>query len=184
MALALHDRPADRATDASVAAPPPVEARPRFHLHRRARRTLLVAHVLSAVGWFGLAVTVAFIAVAGGRADDVAYSEVIGSTLWLSVPLGLTAAATGVALSLTTRWGLARHWWVVGKEVITVAVIATDVLVVWPAMDRAVDTSTPGSVPGPIFAHCVVLALATALSIVKPKARTPFSARRSTGPPP
>jgi hypothetical protein len=32
------------------------------------------------------------------------------------------------------------------------------------------------SIPGPIYAHCVVLAIATALSVIKPKARTPFSA--------
>jgi hypothetical protein len=173
MALALHDRP----TDAPAAARPQSSERPRFRLGRRAHRALLVAHVLSAVGWFGLAATVAFVAVAGGRADDVAYSEVIGSTLWLSIPLGLTAAVTGVALSVTTRWGLVRHWWVLAKQVITVAVIATDVLVVWPEMDRAVDAGTPGTIPGPIYAHCVVLAIATALSVVKPKARTPFAAR-------
>ena len=183
MATALDDRPA-RPEPTPATAPTGSSAsssgspdRPRHRLGRRAHRGLLIAHVLSSVGWFGLAVTVAFIAVAGVRADDVAYSEVIGSTLWLSVPLGLTAALTGIALSLTTRWGLLRHWWVVGKEVITVAVIATDVLVVWPAMDRAVDTGAPGAVPGPVFAHCVVLALATILSVVKPKARTPLASR-------
>lgn len=173
MALALHDHPTH-----TTAAPPRSADRPRYRLGRRAHRALLVAHVLSAVGWFGLAVTVAFVAVAGGRAQDVAYSEVIGSTLWLSIPLGLTAALTGVALSVTTRWGLVRHWWVVAKEAITIAVIATDVLVVWPEMDRAVDTGTPGSIPGPVYAHGVVLAIATALSVVKPKARTPLAPRR------
>ena len=173
MALALHDRPAD----APPAARPRSEERPRYRLGRRAHRALLVGHVLSAVGWFGLAVTVAFVAVAGSRADDAAYSEVIGH-LWLSVPLGLTAAVTGLALSITTRWGLVRHWWVVAKEAITVTVIATDVLVVWPEMDRAVDTGTPGSIPGPIYAHCVVLAIAAALSVIKPKARTPFAAHK------
>jgi hypothetical protein len=30
-----------------------------------------------------------------------------------------------------------------------------------------------GEIPGPVYAHCVVLALATALSVVKPRARTP-----------
>jgi hypothetical protein len=174
MTLALHDRPAD----APPAVRPRSDERPRYRLGRRAHRALLVGHVLSAVGWFGLAVTVAFVAVVGSRADDVAYSEVIGATLWLSVPLGLTAAVTGVALSVTTRWGLVRHWWVVAKEAITVAVIATDVLVVWPEIDRAVDAGTPGIIPGPIYAHCVVLAIATALSVVKPKARTPFAPRR------
>jgi len=137
-------------------------------------KALLTAHVLSAVGWFGVAVTVAFCGIVGSSRDDLAFYEVIDATLWLSVPLGLAAAATGVALSLTTRWGLARHWWVVLKEAGAIAVIVTDVLVVGPTMARAVDSGTPTEMPGPIFAHCVVLALATLLSIVKPRARTPL----------
>jgi purine-cytosine permease-like protein len=173
MALALHDSP----VDTPVAARPRASERPRHPLGRRAHRAVLVAHVLTAVGWFGVAVTVAFCGIVGSSSADIAFYEVIGATLWLSVPLGLAAALTGVVLSLTTRWGLARHWWVVGKEAITLAVIATDVLVVAPTMERAVDTATPTGIPGPIYAHCVVLALATALSVIKPKARTPLAPR-------
>ncbi|HEY8526498.1 MAG TPA: hypothetical protein VIL48_16105 [Acidimicrobiales bacterium] len=115
----------------------------------------------------------------GTSRADLAFYEVIEATLALSVPLGLGAAATGVALSLTTRWGLVRHWWVVAKEAITVAVILTDVLVVGPEMERAIDTSTITGMPGPVYAHCVVLGLATVLSVVKPKAQTPFGSRRA-----
>ena len=56
------------------------------------------------------------------------------------------------------------------------AVIVTDVLIIGPEMGHAIDTATPTALPGPIFAHCVVLALATVLSIVKPRARTPLGA--------
>jgi hypothetical protein len=139
-------------------------------------KTLLATHVLTAVGWFGVAVTVAFCGIVGSSTDELAVYEIIRSTLWLSVPLGLGAAATGVALSVTTRWGLARYWWVVLKELGTVAVIVTDVLIIGPEMGHAIDTATPTALPGPVFAHCVVLALATILSIVKPRARTPLRA--------
>ncbi|HEY8546340.1 MAG TPA: hypothetical protein VIL36_14870 [Acidimicrobiales bacterium] len=151
-------------------------------LGRRGHQALLVAHVLTAVGWFGLAITVAFVGMVGQSRGDVAFYDVIGATVDLSVPLGLAAAATGVALSLTTRWGLARHWWVVAKELGTVAVIATDVLVVAPTMQRAVDDGVTGELPGPVFAHCVVLGLATLLSVVKPKARTPLGVRADARP--
>jgi hypothetical protein len=83
---------------------------------RWGHKVLLSAHVLASVGWFGVAVTVALCGIMAGSNDDIAYYEIIQSTLWLTVPLGLTAAATGVALSLTTRWGLVRHWWVVAKR--------------------------------------------------------------------
>jgi hypothetical protein len=160
-------------------AQPDPPARTARRLGRRAHRVLLIAHVLSSVGWFGLAVTVAFCGVVGSSRGDLAFYEVIRATLMLSVPLGLTAAATGVLLSVTTRWGLARHWWVVAKEAITVAVIATDVLLVGPEITRAIDSGTATAIPGPVFAHCVVLAVATVLSVVKPKARTPLGARRA-----
>jgi hypothetical protein len=165
MALALEDTPRVRAT---VRARPP---RPARRLGRRAHRAVLITHVLTAVGWFGLAATVAFIGVAGGSANDIAYTEVMRSTLSLSIPLGLAAAATGIVLSVTTRWGLVRYWWVVGKEAITVAAIATDVLVVGPELTDAIDAGRPGELPGPVVAHVVVLAIATVLSIWKPKAR-------------
>jgi hypothetical protein len=63
---------------------------------------------------------------------------------------------------------------VVLKELGAVAVIATDVLIVGPEMAHALDSGTATAMPGPIFAHCVVLALATVLSVVKPRPRTPL----------
>jgi hypothetical protein len=158
----------------TTAAAGPVDRRPAPRLGRRAHRALLIAHVLSSVGWFGVAMTVAFCGIVGSSRDDLAFYEVIRSSLGLSVPFGLAAATTGVLLSVTTRWGLVRHWWVVAKEAGAVAVIATDVLVIAPTMDRALDTGVPAAMPGPIYAHCVVLALATVLSVVKPRARTPL----------
>jgi hypothetical protein len=130
------------------------------------------------VGWFGLAITVAFCGTVGRSRGDLAFYEVIRSTLALSVPLGLTAAASGVALSLTTRWGLARHWWLVAKELITIAVIVTDVAIVGPEMTKAIDSGKAIAMPGPVYAHCVVLAIATVLSVLKPRARTPLGKRR------
>jgi hypothetical protein len=166
------------ATPPHTAATRPVDRRPTRRLGRRAHRALLVAHVLSSVGWFGVAMTVAFSGIVGSSRDDLAFYEVIRSSLGLSVPFGLVAVATGVLLSVTTRWGLVRHWWVVAKEAGAVAVIATDVLIIAPTMDRALDTGVPAAMPGPIYAHCVVLALATVLSVVKPRARTPLGRRR------
>jgi hypothetical protein len=174
MALALDDH--DAATKPRPLSP--VQARrPERRSGRRTRRALLIAHVLTSVGWFGVAVTVAFCAVVGSSRDDIAFSEVIGATLWLSVPLGLASAVTGVVLGLTTRWGLLRHWWVVAKQAITIAVILTDVLVIGPAIARDIEAGSVGEIPGPVYAHCIVLAIATVLSVWKPRARTPLERR-------
>jgi hypothetical protein len=185
MALALDDTGVTGTTgttevtavDRPVAARPTGTgtSRPGRRLGRRLHKALLATHVLTAVGWFGAAVMVALCGVVGSADGEIALYELIRTSLWLTVPLGLGAAVTGVLLSLTTKWGLARYWWVVLKELGTVAVIATDVLVVGPEMAEAVDTSTATALPGPVFAHCVVLALATILSIAKPRARTPLA---------
>jgi hypothetical protein len=177
MTIALEETtysttPAAPTTRPRAAARPPKA--PARRLPRRVHQAVLTAHVLTAVGWFGLAVTVAFCAFVGSSTDDLAFYEVIEATLSLSVPLGLAAATTGVVLSVTTRWGLVRYWWVVLKEAITIACIVTDVLVVGPEMSRAIETGVAGEIPGPIYAHCIVLAIATVLSVVKPKARTPL----------
>jgi hypothetical protein len=51
------------------------------------------------------------------------------------------------------------------------------VLVVAPAISRSVDTGTAGVIPDPIYFHVAVLAIATVVSVVKPRARTPLAPR-------
>src|SRR5829696_2436284 len=51
-------------------------------------------------------------------------------TAWtVLVPLALASLVTGLLQSLTTRWGLFRHYWVVVKQLI--AVLATAVLLMY-----------------------------------------------------
>ena len=101
MTLALDD---GHATAPSASTRTVAERPARHRLGRRSPRALLITHVLASVGWFGLAVTVAYCAMVGSARGDVAFYDVIDSTLALSVPFGLVSAATGIALSLTTRW--------------------------------------------------------------------------------
>jgi hypothetical protein len=101
----------------------------------------------------------------------------VETSIWLSVPLGALAAATGVLLGLGTKWGVARYWWVVLKEIIVVPVIATDLLVVGPGAHDAVHGQLSGRLLDPAIAHCVVLTIATVISVVKPFGRTRFGRR-------
>ncbi|MCC6438668.1 MAG: DUF2269 domain-containing protein, partial [Acidimicrobiales bacterium] len=92
------------------------------------------------------------------------------TALSLSIPIGVVSALTGIVLSAGTRWGFARYWWVLLKEVITAAVLLTDPLVVLPAVRRALDGGGSELI-GPLTAHVVMLAVATVLSVVKPFGR-------------
>ena len=106
----------------------------------------------------------------------------VHTMLWLSVPAGLLALATGVWLGVGTRWGLLRHWWVALKLAGAVAVIVTDVLVVRAGVLEAMALRESRSLYGSAAAHCVVLGLATWLSIVKPRGRTPLGRRSAVVP--
>ena len=92
--------------------------------------------------------------------------------MWLTVPLGAVAAATGVVLGLGTKWGLARYWWVVIKEVAVVPVVVTDLLVVAPAAHDGARGSCRGGCSTPPSPTCVVLGIATVVSLAKPFGRT------------
>jgi hypothetical protein len=169
-------------------APPPVVQRPqrRLHLPKRGRRGLLVAHVLSSVGWFGVAGMVLFLLVLAQGTGDPVFARglyrAVETSLWLTLPLAAVSAFTGVLLGVGTPWGVAQHWWVVLKEIAFVPLVVTDLLVVAPSVHDAARGVTAGRLLDPAIAHCVVLALATVISIVKPFGRTPRGRRvRSRG---
>jgi hypothetical protein len=144
---------------------------------------VLCVHILTSVGWFGVAVVVAFCGLVAAFTGDATLPPVLYRTMqtapWLSIPMGLAAAATGVVLGLGTTFGLVRNWWVVAKIAISAAVVITDaVLVGRVAHDALVTGHAPVPLYGSTIAHVVMLAVATVLSVFKPRGRTPWS--RST----
>jgi hypothetical protein len=162
---------------------PPTSPTPaRFRLRGKAHKTALWAHILTSAAWFGVAVMVAFCGLAAAFTDDPTLSHALYRTMetapWLSIPVGLTAVATGVVLSLGTPFGLVRHWWVVAKIVIAALVVATDAFLVGRVAHHAVLVGH-GSNPlrDSTIAHVVVLGVATWLSVFKPRGRTPHGRR-------
>lgn len=153
---------------------------PGFRLRGKTYKAALTLHILTSVGWFGVAVAVAFGGLAAASTSDAALARALYRFMelapWLSIPVGVAAFASGVLVSLGTVWGLFRHWWVVAKIAIAIAVIVTDAFVVRSVAHDALVTGTPESaLYGSTIAHVAVLAIATVLSVFKPKARTPWS---------
>lgn len=151
----------------------------RFRLRGTARAVTLILHVLSSVGWFGVAVGILVLAVVAGTTADQVFAHhlyrVLAAAPQVSVPLGLVGIATGTVLGLGTRWGLIRNWWVVVKTVIAVAAVTTDATLFAAVAREAVATGRPAP---PLFAaaaaHVVVLVIAVALSVIKPRGLTPW----------
>src|SRR5688500_11518425 len=95
------------------------------------RKRVLAVHLTVAEGWIGavpacLALdrsTLNGADAAGLRAAYLGMDLVVRNVI---VPLALAALITGLAVSLGTKWGLFRHYWVLISLVLTV--LATVVL--------------------------------------------------------
>jgi hypothetical protein len=101
----------------------------RSRMSRRRRKLVLTLHVITSVGWLGAAVAMTILLVAGFLTRDPAlrhsaFAFMHVYDLAIMIPLGYLAFITGVLLSVGTNWGLLKHWWIVTKLVLTIAVLA------------------------------------------------------------
>lgn len=95
------------------------------------RKFALIVHVTASVGWIGAVVAYLALVVAAITSQDTQTlpaawiaMELIG---WFAlVPLSLVSLLTGLVMSLGTKWGLFRHYWVLFSLALTI--IATVVL--------------------------------------------------------
>lgn len=171
-----------------AAAPNRTPPRRAPRLAGRPRRLLRAAHVAVAGAWLGLVVAMLTL---GATAQTTAATGQVAGTYRLMArlggavipPMAVATLATGLALSLLTPWGLVRHWWVVVKGVLGLAVIVTAVTLTDAFIERAIassgtDAQVGARLIGNSVAHLVMLTVATVVSVDKPWGRTPYGRRR------
>lgn len=157
----------------------------------RLRRLALVGHVVSSVGWLGAVAVFLVLAAIGLTSDDAqtvrgAYLVMEPAARLALIPFAIASLLTGLLQSLGTTWGLFRHYWVLFKLAITV--FATAILVMYMgtfrymagmASDPNVPLATVRSASPLIHAALamVVLLVATALAVYKPRGQTPYGWR-------
>src|SRR3712207_1259055 len=95
------------------------------------RKFALAAHITLAVGWVGAAAGYIALDVAAATSQEAqtlraAYLAMELIAWYVIVPLALASLLTGLVMSLGTKWGLFRHYWVLISLLLTV--IATVVL--------------------------------------------------------
>ena len=158
------------------------------------RKLALTAHVTFSVSWLGavasfLALAVAGLASANEQTVRSAYlsMDLVG---WLViVPLCFASLLTGLIQGLSTPWGLFRHYWVLLKLVVTVAL--TILLVVHMQPTRRLATIALEAAVSGADLHQLQMQLATdaasallallvvvTLAIYKPRGVTRYGARR------
>ncbi|QVQ54807.1 hypothetical protein J4H86_10050 [Spiractinospora alimapuensis] len=163
---------------------------PWFRLGRRWRALVVTVHAASGVGWLGIHTSVlVLVATAAFSGADPAAPLTAAATLvrTLVLPVSILALVTGLLLSLGTPWGLARHYWVLAKLVLTLALVLGSNLSIGPQVVAiAHAASTPGVELAPVDVTRTAIALAlsgvvlltvTVLSTTKPFGRV---ARRRT----
>ncbi|MBA2317679.1 MAG: hypothetical protein H0V93_07870 [Euzebyales bacterium] len=180
----------------STPAAPPVD-QPR-RLAPRTRKVLLAAHVVVGVGWLGVAVSKLALGVAAVRLADsdpglavAAYGLLDDPVTTITRVAAIATLVTGVALSVGTKWGLLRHWWIVTKLALTVGTIllGNQVIDGWTqqaiagaagAATRDLATAV-GHLGRQLVAvmglNVALLAAASVISTIKPWGRTPRGRR-------
>jgi hypothetical protein len=157
------------------------------------RRLMLATHLVCSVGWLGavIAYIVLDLTVATSADPDAVRGAWTGMgliTFAVIVPFAVASVITGLAISVGTRWGLFRHWWVLISLVLTVLaliVLLVETRVIAHAAGLAAD---PGIPPAEILAlpptlpHSVggalVLLVVQVLNVYKPQGLTPYGWRR------
>lgn len=157
------------------------------------RKAALAVHLAVSVGWIGAVAAYLALDLAAATSVDPATLRaaylgmglIAGSVI---VPLALASLVTGLIVSLGTKWGLVRHWWVLVSLALTV--FATVVLVVETgtiasyaavaaepsASDaelRGLDSTLVHSVGGSL-----VLLVVLTLNVYKPPGLTPYGWRK------
>ena len=157
------------------------------------RKGMLAVHLTFSLGWLGAVMAYLVLDVTVSTSDDplavrsawIAMGQVTSAVI---VPLAAAALATGLVMSLGTKWGLVRHWWVL----ISLALTVVALLVLWSeagliksvgdlaADPRVADSqllAVPGTLPHSIGGLPVLLVI-QALNVYKPQGLTPYGWRK------
>ena len=158
----------------------------------RLRTAVLTTHVVTSVGWLGAVIAYIALDVAASFGTNpaevaAAYQGMRLITRAVIVPLALASVVVGVVNALGTPWGLARHYWVVMKLLLTV--VATTVLVmengtIDTLATEAASAADPRTLPGTLphsIGGLLVLLFVMLLSTYKPRGLTRYGWRKQQG---
>ena len=170
-----------------------VELVRRVVMTRGLRKATLVVHLAVSVGWIGAVGAYLALDVMTATSEDgemlrsgyIALDSIAGVVL---APLAVASLLSGVLLSLITKWGLFRHYWVVISLMLTIVavgvllvemkVIATSAAVAAdPATPTAALTALPDTLVHSIGGLIVLLAILV-LNVVKPRGLTKYGWRK------
>ena len=157
------------------------------------RKFALTVHIASSVGWLGAVVAyfVLDLTVTTNQEMQMLRAAYLAMTLivgWAIVPLAIGSLVTGLIMSLGTKWGLFRHYWVLISLVMTILAILVLLMETQQisrmaeiAADPATSMVELRTLPNTLV-HSVggslVLLVIQALNVYKPSGLTPYGWRK------
>ena len=157
------------------------------------RKLTLLVHIASSVGWLGAVIPYLALATASLIAKDSTTAQSVYPSLaiigwYVLFPLSLAAFLSGLVESLTTHWGLFRHWWIVAKlglTVLSTAILLSHLAFVSQCAQMAkaghLSSADLHAMGTRLFIHpfggLIALFVVTALSVFKPRGLTPYGQR-------
>lgn len=161
----------------------------------RLRRVMLALHLVVSVGWIGAVLAYIGLGISAVTSRDE--STIRGSWVAMEtigwavlVPLAVATLVTGVVMSLGTRWGLFRYYWVMLSFTLTTLASLVLVLHMPDVSSLAQRAQTAGSAElqslgGDLFHATLGLLVLTAvlvLNVFKPPGMTRYGWRRRPQP--
>ena len=158
------------------------------------RKFALIVHVTASVGWIGVVVGYLVLVVAAIINQDAQTVRSVWIALdligWFAiVPLSVVSLISGLIMSLGTKWGLFRHYWVTISLVLTI--LATIILalhmqtVSFFAGLAAIESADIGVLRGGLQGELLhagigllVLLAIQVLNVYKPRGMTPYGWRK------
>ena len=157
------------------------------------RKFVLATHLTVSVGWIGaVAAYIAFDVVAAVGTEEqalwTAFLAMDRIARYVVVPLAIASLLTGIVISLGTKWGLFRHYWVVISLLLTlfaIVVLLREAHLIGALADIAADPTTTetelrslGSTLVHSVGGSVVLLVVLVLNIYKPRGLTKHGRRK------
>jgi hypothetical protein len=185
--------PLDGAPELDIAAGELAFDPDRMQLSAGLRKFTLAVHIAFSVGWIGavagyIALDVAVATSQEAQTLRAAYLAMGLIARYVIVPLAFAALLTGLVISVGTKWGLFRHYWVLISLLLTLfatAVLLSETRTISAFADIAADPTTSGDdlrALGSTLVHSiggtVVLLVIQVLNVYKPPGLTPYGWRK------
>lgn len=159
------------------------------------RKFILNVHISLSVGWIGAVLAFLVLVISALNSQEARTLRAIWVAMglidvYVIVPLALASLFTGIIISLGSKWGLFRHYWVLFSLLLTI--FACTILLInmqtvnyFARMATEIDNSNLGQLREALRTELfhaslglVVLLLIQALNVYKPRGMTPYGWRK------